>query len=94
MEDMYITQVLHNNLLDDFTCLYLSVYKLVKANEKDEPVVEEEDLNKAQQYAVDQVQELYNGLAKKLGGEVKIVPSEALNKKDEESENAANAEED
>lgn len=89
MEDIYITQVLHNNLLDDFTCLYLSVYKLVKTNEKDEPVVEEEDLNKAQQYAVDQVQELYNGWAEKLGGEVKIVPSEALNKKDEEPKKAA-----
>lgn len=94
MEDMYITQVLHNNLLDDFTCFYLSIHKLVKANEKDEPVVEEEDLSNAQKYAVEQVQELYNGWAEKLGGEVKIVPSEALNKENEEPENAANVKED
>lgn len=51
VKHIYITDVLADNLMDDFCCLWLSVNESVDTDEKGNPVVDEGELKTAQEYA-------------------------------------------
>lgn len=84
MNELFITDILYNNILDDYVSLYLSLNKLVEMNEQGEPVVQDTYLDEAKNYAIGAAQRLFQDWEEKLNGEIKIVKNKELEKNEEE----------
>lgn len=82
----FITDVLANQMMDNFACAYLSVFDCVNVDpETNEYTCSQEDATKAMDYAREQFILFTDGLAKYCGCDIDVVSTA-------QSEETANAE--